>query len=97
MTKERFKRYIKERSNTKNKTKKKIGERRIRETKKRDWDFNHFAMFGIKPEKWFKSLEDKINSKEKLLLQLSTIRKDKTEYKTQYKTEIKGYITEYKT
>ncbi len=49
----------------------------FKQIKKRDWDLNHFAMFGINPEKWFKSLEDKINSKDKLLLQLSTIRKDK--------------------
>lgn len=45
--------------------------------KKRSWDLEHFALWGIKYDEWLKRVEDKIINKEELLLRLNTNKQDK--------------------
>ena len=45
--------------------------------KKRDWNLEHFKLWGIKYEEWLKKIEHKIIHKEELLLQLNINKQNK--------------------
>jgi hypothetical protein len=45
--------------------------------KKRSWDLDHFALWGIKHEEWLKNVENKITNKNELLSRLESNKQDK--------------------
>lgn len=45
--------------------------------KRRSWDIDHFALWGIKYEDWLKNVENKITNKNELLSRLETNKQDK--------------------
>ncbi|RNL68609.1 hypothetical protein ED312_23145 [Sinomicrobium pectinilyticum] len=45
--------------------------------KKRSWDLDHFALWGIKYEEWLNSVEHKITNNNELLSRLETNKQDK--------------------
>ncbi|MBU3026759.1 hypothetical protein [Zobellia galactanivorans] len=45
--------------------------------KKRSWDLDHFALWGLKYEEWLKGIENKITNKNEILSRLETNKQDK--------------------
>ncbi len=49
----------------------------LNQIKKKKWDLEHFALWGIKYENWLKDIESKLSNRDQILSQLNANRQDK--------------------
>lgn len=49
----------------------------LNQIKKKKWDLEHFALWGIKYENWLKDIESKLSNRDQILSQLNANKQDK--------------------